>query len=126
MDSLSAWSAKQNKDGAWLQIDAGRLVTVRGVVTQGRANWDQWVTKYSVQTSTDGSTWTQAQRFNNGNTNRNTKVQHELSKPVRARYVRFVVHAWHGHCSMRAGLRTCAGEPCFVNHPQLRHDLRSP
>ena len=108
LDSAQAWSAKSNKDGEWMQIDAGQLVTLSGVVTQGRKDTDQWVTQYSVLTSTDGKTWTKAGSFS-ANTDRNTKVQRELAYPVQARWVRFVAHTWSGHVSMRAGLLTSCG-----------------
>ena len=104
LDSGQAWSAKTNAVDQWMQIDLGALKPVTGVVTQGRTDADQWVTGYTISTSTDGSTWTpvnSAQKFS-GNTDRNTKVEHVFSS-VSALYVRFNVQSWHNHISMRAG-----------------------
>ena len=51
-----AWSAQTNNIHQWIQVafNVPRLVT--GIVTQGRHNVDQWVTKFKVQTSDDGQT----------------------------------------------------------------------
>ena len=54
-----AWSAKENDKNQWLQIDLGSVFTrVTGVATQGRYNYNQWVTTYKLQYSKDGSTFT--------------------------------------------------------------------
>ena len=51
------WSAKHNNANQWLQIDLGALLKVTAVATQGRSNHDQWVTKYKLQYSDDGATF---------------------------------------------------------------------
>jgi hypothetical protein len=88
LDSVQAWSAATNAVNQWMQIDLGALKSVAGVVTKGRQNYDQWVTGYTVSTSTDGSTWTPVNNGQqlSGNTDRSTKVQHAFSS-VSARYV---------------------------------------
>lgn len=44
-----AWSAKENDKNQWLQIDLGSVFTrVTGVATQGRYNYNQWVTSCST------------------------------------------------------------------------------
>ena len=54
-----SWSAKENDKNQWLQIDLGSVFTrVTGVATQGRYNYNQWVTTYKLQYSKDGSTFT--------------------------------------------------------------------
>ena len=52
------WSAKYNKANQWLQIDLGALFRVTAVATQGRSNYNQWVTKYKLQYSDNGATFT--------------------------------------------------------------------
>ena len=50
-----AWSAARNDANPWLQIDLGSLYTkVTTVITQGRSDLAQWVTKYKLQYSDDG------------------------------------------------------------------------
>ena len=47
-----AWSAKQNDENQWLQIDLGGLyATVTAVATQGRQDKDHWVREYMLQYS---------------------------------------------------------------------------
>lgn len=54
-----AWSARHNNINQWLQVDLGSaFIKVTGVATQGRYNYDQWVTKYKLQYSNDGVTFT--------------------------------------------------------------------
>ena len=43
---------------SWIQADLGQVRKVTGVVIQGCPNEDHWVTKFKVQHSMDGSTWT--------------------------------------------------------------------
>ena len=96
-----------------MQIDAGMVVDVHGVVTQGRRDSDQWVTKYTVKTSVDGKAWAGAGTFD-GNTDRSTKVHSIFEKPTKARYVRIVVDEWNGHICMRAALQTCPSGRCTL------------
>ena len=50
-----SWTARTNDVNQWLQIDLGRQHTrVTGVATQGKINYEEWVTKYKVQYSNDG------------------------------------------------------------------------
>jgi hypothetical protein len=58
LDSPEAWCAISNDLNQWIQMDAGQVKVINGVVTQGRQNIDQWVTSYFIETSSDGNTWT--------------------------------------------------------------------
>ena len=50
------WSSKHNDVNQWLQIDLGDPNTdVTGLATQGRNVHSQWVTKYKMQYSVDGT-----------------------------------------------------------------------
>ncbi len=61
LDSPLAWCSASADLNQWIQMDAGQLKVIDGVVTQGRrdsypdATW--WVTSYFVQVSIDGVTW---------------------------------------------------------------------
>lgn len=110
LNSAQAWSANRNVPGDhWMQIDLGAVDNVLFVVTQGRNNYDQWVTYFKLSTSTDGSTWTNIAGPETGgkfkaNANRNHLVRNDLPAGVTARYVRFTATDWHSHPSMRAGV----------------------
>ena len=51
-----AWSSRVLDLKQWLQVDLGSYTIVTGVATQGRnaPRKREWVTKYSLQYSTDG------------------------------------------------------------------------
>jgi hypothetical protein len=57
LDSPWAWCAASNDLNQWIQMDTGQVKVINGVVTQGRQDYDQWVTSYFIETSSDGNTW---------------------------------------------------------------------
>ncbi len=112
LDSPQAWSAWYNKKGEWMQIDAGKVTSIEGVITQGRAYSGQWVTAFKVAVSDDGTTWHDVEcgRVFAANTNGETDKTNAFEKPMMARYVRLIVVNWNNHISMRAGLLLCEQE----------------
>ena len=122
LDSVQAWSAATNDVNQWMQIDLGALRSVAGVVTQGRQDQAQWVTGYTVSTSTDGSTWTPVNNGQqlSGNTDQSTKVRHAFSS-VSARYIRFYVKTWHNRISMRAGVIISGYDVPGITHHAHAH-----
>ncbi|KAG7215265.1 hypothetical protein INR49_022642 [Caranx melampygus] len=48
-----AWLSKFQDNSQWLQIDLTEVKVVSGILTQGRCDADEWITKYSVQYRTD-------------------------------------------------------------------------
>lgn len=54
-----AWCAKKSDTKQWLQIDLGTPTTVTKVATQGRQDYNQWVTSYSLSYSINSSYWVQ-------------------------------------------------------------------
>ena len=52
------WSARRSDANQWIQVDLRKVMTVNGVATQGRdASFLQCVTKYKLQYSNDGQTF---------------------------------------------------------------------
>ncbi|XP_074606250.1 uncharacterized protein LOC141859303 [Acropora palmata] len=110
-----AWSSKRGDKNAWLQIDLRtQVLQVTRIATQGRRDVHQWVTKYKLQYSENGKSFkTYRQKGDTedttfyGNSDRSTVVYHDLVPPIRARYIRFRVLAYSGHCSMRVELYGC-------------------
>jgi len=104
----------------WMLMDLGAVLQVRGVVTQGRkhADW-HFATDFSVFTSTDNQSFSGVPG-NFTNAHGNTKTYSTFQAPVSARYVRFVIHDWHGWPALRAAV--------VVNgmSPRLPHALVSP
>ncbi|XP_015753444.1 PREDICTED: epithelial discoidin domain-containing receptor 1-like, partial [Acropora digitifera] len=54
----SSWCASSSDDYAYLEIDLQILHIICAVSTQGNHQADQWVKTFSLQSSTDGKTWT--------------------------------------------------------------------
>ena len=57
------WSAKVNKQGQYLQVDLRRPKTIVKVVTQGRSDANQWVTKFYIKYSSDSFYWVPYKKF---------------------------------------------------------------
>jgi hypothetical protein len=105
IDSGQGWSAGVANSGTdYLQYDLGSIRWVQGIVTQGRANMDQWVTSAKVETSPDNSNWVTVYSSVNLNTDRSTKVYNNFPKVMFARYVRVTPITVGYFASMRLGV----------------------
>ena len=88
-------------------------VNVHSVITQGRQDWDQWVTSYQIQYSPDNVQYNLVRDSNgavrafSGNWDRNTKVENVLSLPTTARSVALHALDWHGQVSLRFDVTGC-------------------
>uniref|UniRef100_A0A8C6WS08 Retinoschisin 1 n=1 Tax=Neogobius melanostomus TaxID=47308 RepID=A0A8C6WS08_9GOBI len=109
-----AWLSKFNDQNQWLQIDLKEVSVVSGILSQGRCDADEWVTKYSVQYRTvDSLNWIyyKDQTGNNrvfyGNSDRTSTVQNLLRPPIVARYVRILPLGWHTRIALRMELLMC-------------------
>ena len=58
-----AWCAGTSDTSQYLQIDLKKEMTVSGVATQGQIDEANWVAKYSIQHSRDGSNWKDYKEF---------------------------------------------------------------
>ena len=61
LNGATAWAAGQNDQYQWIQVDLGEQKIVTKIATQGRNNYDQWVTSYGVSYSLNGQTFNQYQ-----------------------------------------------------------------
>jgi hypothetical protein len=57
LDSPEGWCAASNDLNQWIQMDAGQVKVINGVVTQGKQDYDHWVTSCFIETSSDANTW---------------------------------------------------------------------
>ncbi|MEV5413488.1 penicillin acylase family protein [Thermopolyspora sp. NPDC052614] len=79
-DLASRWSSASS-DNQWLQVDLGAVKTVARTILRWEAAYGS---AYTIQTSTDGSTWTTVHSTTTGNGG----VDNVTFTPVNARYVR--------------------------------------
>jgi len=98
----------------WLQVDLGSKTRVARIATQGRADYNMWVILYMLQYSEDGQAFTfHRQNGDNsdtifqGNTDKNTVVEHQLNPVIETRYVQIIPVAWFDRISMRIELYSC-------------------
>jgi hypothetical protein len=107
LDSALCWSALTNTVSQYMTISLGSVRTVTGVVTQGRADYSQWVTSYKVQTSTDCSMYSDVDggQVFSGNLDRSSKAPNVFRTAVQASCVRLLPQSWVVHISMRAGVQ---------------------
>lgn len=86
-----------------MSIDLKSAVKVAGVMTQGRdssCGCNQWVSRFSIEYSTDNSNWVSLGNFP-GNSDQDSQIETIFSTPVTARFVRMTVVSVNGHASMR-------------------------
>ena len=121
--SAVTWAGQGSENGAhllsndvggpYLQLDAGLVIHVAAIKTQGYPTNMAWVTKYSVSTSKDGLSWvtvndTGTLKIFSGNLDSTGEKVTWIGDAVLARYVRVYPKAWQGgSIAMRAALLGC-------------------
>jgi len=127
LDSPSAWVSQSNMGGEWMTIDTYNPdAYVVGVVTQPRFGGAQGVTRFQVEVSADGSSWTAMENrarcvpdyptmFCSAQGG-DVKTYSYFSTGVNARYVKFTPIQHYGHKSMRAGV-IAVGVPLYGDFP---------
>ncbi|KAG7315344.1 hypothetical protein KOW79_021432 [Hemibagrus wyckioides] len=109
-----SWLSKYQDTNQWLQIDLKEVKVVSGIITQGRCDADEWITKYSVQYRiNENLNWIyyKDQTGNNrvfyGNSDRSSSVQNLLRPPIVTRYLRIIPLGWHTRIAIRMELLLC-------------------
>ena len=108
-----AWITDGNTVGEYIQADFGQLQRIQAVATQGRHDWDQWVTSYKFAYSTDGVTYDYvrnddgSKRVFGGNSDRDTVIEHSFDVPIVARFVRLCPQTYHDSMSLRWEIYDC-------------------
>ncbi|XP_073794420.1 retinoschisin 1b isoform X1 [Danio rerio] len=109
-----AWLSKAQDSSQWLQVDLLQVRVVSGILSQGRCDADEWITKYSLQyRSEEHLNWVyyKDQTGNNrvfyGNTDRSSTVQNLLRPPIVARYLRILPLGFHTRIALRMELLIC-------------------
>ncbi|KAJ6667597.1 hypothetical protein lerEdw1_016718 [Lerista edwardsae] len=112
-----AWLSKYQDTNQWLQIDLKEVKVISGILSQGRCDADEWMTKYNVQYRTDENlNWVyyKDQTGNNrvfyGNSDRSSSVQNLLRPPIVSRYIRIIPLGWHVRIAIRMELLECVNK----------------
>ena len=56
-NASGAWASKENNANQWIQAEFGNDYKITAVQTQGRQKFDQWVEKFKISYSNDGTSW---------------------------------------------------------------------
>ncbi|XP_014906843.1 macrophage mannose receptor 1 [Poecilia latipinna] len=124
LNGNSCWMPSGSGSSSWIQANLGETRKVTGIVIQGCPQNDHWVTKYKLQHSMDGASWTYYTAdgdFFPGSIDRNIPETQLLGTPVSARYVRLRPLEFSGQAGLRFDVLgctpdyaiTCANKPNF-------------
>merc|ERR1712176_1752766 len=96
--TYSMLPASNNDAEEWVQIDLKEVKRITGTAMKGRGNANWYTKKFQIVISDDGSNWEQVykdaagtEKYFVGNTHHNIQVDTYFPKPVRARYIRYVI-----------------------------------
>ncbi|CAH1796584.1 unnamed protein product [Owenia fusiformis] len=103
----------------WIEADFILPMLVKGVITQGRQDEQQWVTKYRISWKYDNTynfQWYEEPVGNaklfDGNTDQQTKVSHTFKYPVTARRIRLHPTEWFNFIALRWEVMGCIAKEC--------------
>ncbi|XP_048586568.1 uncharacterized protein LOC5507114 isoform X2 [Nematostella vectensis] len=113
--SIYGWCVSASIQNSYLQIDLGHIMAVTGVVTQSRGKITvRWTKTYTVEYSSDGTTWTPYKdtgkadtKLFKGNTDATTAVTRYFDRVIATRMVRFFPREYQAPDTtkcMRAGV----------------------
>ena len=109
LDSTTAWCGGNSTDDFIQMVTvSGGIEMIKGVVTKGRGDYNQWVKTFEVYVSRNGDSWKQMKDASGsttftGNTDQITAKKNYFQNRVEAKYIRFVTKTWEGYNSMRIG-----------------------
>ena len=115
-----------NDTKPWIIVDLKQPKVISGIMTQGSAKEEKWITKYMISYSMDGFTYTSFSprgkpMMFEGNHDKNTIVKHVLPLGITARFIK--IHPVTGGPN-GMGLRfNLLG--CFYFIPGLHHHTTS-
>lgn len=113
LENKYGWCAKYKSSSEWLQVDLGVSSRVTGVMTQGRADGNEWVTAFMISYSMNAFNWYYVkdqygnQKLFEGNTDSYSVKHSYLDEPIVARFIKFHTVQWHRHPSMRVEVIGC-------------------
>ncbi|CAG5867752.1 unnamed protein product [Menidia menidia] len=110
LNGNSCWMPSGSPTSSWIQANLGQTRKVTGVVIQGCPRNDHWVTKFKIQHSMDGTTWTDYTAdggFFPGNSDRSTPDIQLLGTPVSASFIRILPQEFSGQAGLRFDVLGC-------------------
>ena len=100
----AAWCPAYARASEYLEIQFAQKHVIVAVETQGRYNTGQWVKRYSLAFSVDGTSWEPYDEVLPGNTDETSIVRNDLAEPLVALHFRIHPEEWHAWPSLRLEL----------------------
>jgi hypothetical protein len=101
----TSWCAWHNRNHEWIEWNFGSEKLVTKVMTKGRHNANQYVTRYRLMYYYKGWKWLNT-HFT-GNHNHYAMKTNLINPPVRATKIRLYVEGWYSHISLRGEFEGC-------------------
>jgi hypothetical protein len=108
------WIPKSNDNiGGWIQVDLLTSQQVTGIITQGRADENQYAKSFTIYYGNDDYVMQPIVKSSGqikvfqGNFDRNTKVVNFFPQPVTARFIRYEIASYYDHPALRMELLSC-------------------
>lgn len=111
LSHTGSWCSSQETRDETLQLDFGETVMLTGISTQGHHSNNEYVSKYRLDYSVDGSAWfTYTQSFGNpgnrivelaANTDSSSVFKNKFLYEINARFLKIVVKDWHSSICLR-------------------------
>lgn len=104
LNSDLGWIAQTQNTSQFITLNYDEPVTMKGIITQGRAELAQWVSSANIDVSIDGSSWTRVISNATLNSNNTEDVKLLFPTPIVAKYVRVNPLTWNNYICMRLGV----------------------
>ena len=110
LSDVDSWCAGQIQVNEYLQLDFGMTMMLTGIASQGHHSRDEYVTKYRLDYSVDGSVWfrytqafdSQSERIElDANKDSKSVTVIKFLHEIKARYLRIVAKNWHNGICLR-------------------------
>jgi hypothetical protein len=121
LNSNLGWVAQTQNTSQFITLNYDEPVTMKGIITQGRAELAQWVSSAHIDVSIDGSSWTRVISNATLNSNNTEDVKLLFPTPIVAKYVRVNPLTWNNYICMRLGV-IVEPEPMISDGLVLRLD----
>ncbi|KAM9450976.1 lymphocyte antigen 75-like [Clarias gariepinus] len=129
LNGQSCWMPSSTSN-SWIQVSLPLLKKITGVVIQGCPTADDWVTKFTIQTSKDGYSWDDYKLDGKvevffGAVDKSSPVTQLFSLPVSVKHIRIVLSEWHNQAGLRFEILGCTPDYAINcgTKPNLDHSV---
>ncbi|EGG24114.1 hypothetical protein DFA_06253 [Cavenderia fasciculata] len=120
-DGTSGWSSSYVDQNQYIVLGGDVPKEIVAVATQGRGDFDQWITSYKIRWSLDNVSWFDYNggQVINANNDRNSIVTFNLPTPLLCRSLSIHPVTWNGHISCRLEVYAQPLKQTYVQQGQV-------